>query len=158
MLAQLSPTANACLPSGATAGATTLPTEVYDLVAGAELFVQQAQHNSAALVPPQGIIHCQHDQPQAECSHAEPGCPCPVSDELKYRMTRFSLDYVDISLEEASSSICFQSLQFMFSSSALLCSLHHTFVFPNLPASLARNSAPSSPAPLLCYLPGGFTL
>nr|XP_037285868.1 transmembrane protein KIAA1109 homolog [Rhipicephalus microplus] len=95
------------LQAGDLTGRLTAP-QVYDLVAGAELFVQQAQHNSAALVPPQGIIHCQHDQPQAECSHAEPGCPCPVSDELKYRMTRFSLDYVDISLEEASSSICFQ--------------------------------------------------
>uniref|UniRef100_A0A131YCK3 Diaphanous n=1 Tax=Rhipicephalus appendiculatus TaxID=34631 RepID=A0A131YCK3_RHIAP len=95
------------LQAGDLTGRLTAP-QLYDLVAGAELFVQQAQHNSAALVPPQGTIHCQHDQPQAECSHAEPGCPCPVSDELKYRMTRFSLDYVDICLEEASSSISFE--------------------------------------------------
>ncbi|XP_049268138.1 transmembrane protein KIAA1109 homolog isoform X2 [Rhipicephalus sanguineus] len=95
------------LQAGDVTGRLTAP-QLCDLVAGAELFVQQAQHNSAALVPPQGTIHCQHDQPQAECSHAEPGCPCPVSDELKYRMTRFSLDYVDICLEEASSSICFE--------------------------------------------------
>ncbi|XP_049522689.1 transmembrane protein KIAA1109 homolog isoform X1 [Dermacentor silvarum] len=95
------------LQAGDITGRLTVP-QLYDLVAGAELFVQQAQHSSAALVPPQGRIHCQHDQPQTECSHAESGCPCPVSDDLKYRMTRFSLDYFDVCLEEASSVVCFE--------------------------------------------------
>lgn len=95
------------LQAGDVTGRLTVP-QLYNLVIGAELFVQQAQHNSAALVPPQGTIHCQHDKPQSECSHAEPGCPCPVPDELKYRMTRLSLDYVDICLEEASSAVCFE--------------------------------------------------
>ncbi|KAL1416684.1 hypothetical protein MTO96_027627 [Rhipicephalus appendiculatus] len=63
------------LQAGDLTGRLTAP-QLYDLVAGAELFVQQAQHN--------------------------------MSDELKYRMTRFSLDYVDICLEEASSSISFE--------------------------------------------------
>ncbi|XP_070391011.1 bridge-like lipid transfer protein family member 1 isoform X1 [Dermacentor albipictus] len=95
------------LQAGDITGRLTVP-QLYDLVAGAELFVQQAQHSSAALVPPQGRIHCRHDQPQNECSHAESGCPCPVSDDLKYRMTRLSLDYVDVCLEEASSVVCFE--------------------------------------------------
>ncbi|XP_077518913.1 transmembrane protein KIAA1109 homolog tweek [Amblyomma americanum] len=95
------------LQAGDITGRLTLP-QLYDLVVGAELFVQQAQHSSGALVPPQGRIHCQHDLPQIECSHAESSSPCPVPDDLKYRMIRFMLDYVDICLEEANSAIAFE--------------------------------------------------
>ncbi|CAN8032239.1 unnamed protein product, partial [Ixodes persulcatus] len=104
------------LQAGDLTGRLSLP-QLYDLAVGAELFAQQAQHASGALEAPPGRIRCQHDLPQSECSRGE---PCPVPDTLKYRMTRFSMDFVDVCLEEASSAVCLEVSPIKLS----VCNLH----------------------------------
>ncbi len=54
---------------------------------------------------------CQHGLPQPECSIdgiSKYAFPCPTSDDIKYRMTRVSIDCIDLYLVETGAALNLQ--------------------------------------------------
>ena len=75
--------------------------------------------------------NCQHGQPAPECTKTPPFLSvCPSSEDIKYRLTRASVDCVDLYLAEAgtalniqvigtSRSLAYQKLFLLFSFQAI---------------------------------------
>ncbi|KAF8784884.1 Transmembrane protein KIAA1109 like protein [Argiope bruennichi] len=85
-------------------GRITVP-QMYHTVTGLELFVFQVQQVDCDLQPPYAFKLCQHDIPQPNCSHTTASLVCPCPDDIKYRMTRLSVDALDICIVESGTAI-----------------------------------------------------
>ena len=56
---------------------------------------------------------CQHMVPQEECkNHTQYSFPCPSSEDIKYRLTRASVDCIDLYIVEAGSALNLQVFRF----------------------------------------------
>ena len=69
--------------------------------------VDDAENN---LQRPSPFFMCQHGLSQPDCMADPPNKPksaalCPTADEIKYRMTRVSVDCVDLYLVEAGTAL-----------------------------------------------------
>ena len=51
---------------------------------------------------------CQHKVVQATCCHSSRDFPCPSSDDLRYTMTRVTVDGINVYLVEAGSALSLQ--------------------------------------------------
>lgn len=78
---------------------------MYHTITGLELFVFQVQQADCDLQPPHAFKLCQHDIPQPNCSHTTASLVCPCPDDIKYRMTRLSIDALDICIVESGTAI-----------------------------------------------------
>lgn len=105
---------------GQLTGRLTLP-QLQHVAAGLESFLHLALDDENQLSrPPKNQTRCHHDNVQVQCpssthntvdsSHL--GALCPSSEDIKYRMTRFSADLIDITLVETGSAfgiqVCYQ--------------------------------------------------
>lgn len=63
------------------------------------------QQADCDLQPPYAFKLCQHDVPQPLCSHTVASVLCPNPDDIKYRMTRVSVDAIDICIVESGNAI-----------------------------------------------------
>lgn len=72
---------------------------------GIELFAFQVQQADCDLQPPYAFKLCQHDVPQSLCPHTIASVVCPNPDDIKYRMTRFSVDIIDLCIVESGNAI-----------------------------------------------------
>lgn len=79
--------------------------QLYHTVTGLELFVFQVQQADCDLQPPHAFKLCQHDKPQPNCPHTTASLVCPCPDDIKYRMTRLSVDALDICIVESGTAI-----------------------------------------------------
>nr|XP_042899305.1 transmembrane protein KIAA1109 isoform X2 [Parasteatoda tepidariorum] len=89
---------------GDVTGRLTIP-QVYHTVTGFELFVFQVQQSDCDLQPPHAFKLCQHDIPQSNCTHTTTTLVCPSPDDIKYRMTRLSIDAIDLCIVESGTAI-----------------------------------------------------
>ncbi|XP_064482137.1 bridge-like lipid transfer protein family member 1 [Ornithodoros turicata] len=94
--------------AGDVTGRLTVP-QLFHVVVGLEVFLYQAKHNDASLRPPQASGRCQHDLLQPSCPETTADKVCPEPDDVKYRMTRFSLDYLDVCIVESATAICVEA-------------------------------------------------
>lgn len=78
---------------------------MYHTITGLELFVFQVQQADCDLQPPHAFKLCQHDIPQPNCCHTTASLVCPCPDDIKYRMTRLSIDALDICIVESGTAI-----------------------------------------------------
>lgn len=78
---------------------------MYHTVSGFELFAFQVQQADCDLQPPHAFKLCQHDVAQSLCPHTVSTVVCPNPDEIKYRMTRVSVDLIDICIVESGNAI-----------------------------------------------------
>lgn len=85
-------------------GRLTLP-QLYNTVAAMEIFAFQVQQSDCALQPPTPYKFCHHEHVQTHCPESTPSYMCPSPEEMKYRMTRLSIDAIDICLTEANTAI-----------------------------------------------------
>jgi hypothetical protein len=100
---------------GQLTGRLTLP-QLQNVVAGLEAFVHLAIDEENQLSPPKNQIPCHHGTPQLQCSYSSQngtdscslGVMCPTSEDIKYRMTRVSLDLLDICLVESGTAFGLQ--------------------------------------------------
>lgn len=94
--------------AGDVTGRVSLP-QLFHVLVGLEIFMYQAKHDDASLTPPQPCDRCQHDLPQTGCPETTADRACPAPDDVKYRMTRFALDFVDVCLVEANTAIAIEA-------------------------------------------------
>jgi len=101
---------------GQLTGRLTLP-QLQNVVAGLESFLHLALDDENQLTrPPKNPTRCHHDNIQVQCPSSthntvDPSllvALCPSSEDIKYRMTRFSADLIDITLVETGSAIGIQ--------------------------------------------------
>ncbi|CAB4060690.1 unnamed protein product [Lepeophtheirus salmonis] len=83
------------------------------------LFIYLAVDKENVLKNPKPYKICQHDTSQKECPFSE-DTPCSTEDELKYKMVRFSMDYIDINIIDKSSALRIQLCPLRFAT----CNLH----------------------------------
>jgi len=117
---------------GQLTGRLTLP-QLQHVVAGLESFLQLALDDENQLSrPPQSQTACHHGvMGQTLCSFSEPptsfpsGCNslgtlCPSAEDIKYRMARFSVDTIDLTLVETGTAIGIQ----LYPIRLATCNLH----------------------------------
>ncbi|XP_012263790.2 transmembrane protein KIAA1109 homolog isoform X5 [Athalia rosae] len=77
--------------------------QLHHLVTSLETFLLMVKNSENSLKPP-GLPHfCHHGLPPLQCADSDPDnhYRCPSSDDIKYRMTRVSLDAIDLYLQES---------------------------------------------------------
>ncbi|XP_054723573.1 bridge-like lipid transfer protein family member 1, partial [Uloborus diversus] len=89
---------------GDVTGRLSVP-QMYHIVTGLELFAFQVQQADCEFEPPHAFKMCQHDVPQSLCSHSTALLSCPSPDDIKYRMTRLSIDSLDICVVESCTAL-----------------------------------------------------
>ncbi|XP_040563283.1 bridge-like lipid transfer protein family member 1 [Lepeophtheirus salmonis] len=92
---------------------------LYDIFDSLESFIYLAVDKENVLKNPKPYKICQHDTSQKECPFSE-DTPCSTEDELKYKMVRFSMDYIDINIIDKSSALRIQLCPLRFAT----CNLH----------------------------------
>lgn len=107
---------------GQLTGRLTLP-QLQHVIAGLEAFLHLALDDENQLIrPPKNQTHCHHGILQPLCPHSTiraqtPGDPyvptnlgalCPSSEDIKYRMTRLSVDLIDLTLIETGTAFGIQ--------------------------------------------------
>ncbi|XP_074650444.1 bridge-like lipid transfer protein family member 1 [Tubulanus polymorphus] len=97
--------------------------QLLDVAQCLQMFVFLVEDIENQLQNPISYKLCQHMIPQPECNKLpEYSVECPTVDELKYRLTRVSVDNIDVCLVEAGSSLCLQIYPIRLS----MCNLHGT--------------------------------
>ncbi|XP_015586515.1 uncharacterized protein KIAA1109 isoform X3 [Cephus cinctus] len=77
--------------------------QLHHLYTSLETFLLMAKNTENNLRPP-GLPHfCHHGLPPLQCSESNPDnhYRCPSSEDIKYRMTRVSIDAIDLYIQEA---------------------------------------------------------
>ena len=105
---------------GQLTGRMTLP-QLQHVTAGLEVFLRLALDEENQMIrPPKSQTACHHGSVQPYCPFSTPpsqptdgsattlGTLCPSSEEIKYRMTRLSVDLVDFTLVETGTAIGIQ--------------------------------------------------
>eukprot|EP00794_Sanderia_malayensis_P007184 gene7184-7990_t len=97
---------------GSFTGKLTLP-QLQSIILWAEVFRLHLLDEENTLSPPNPDLRCQHGTPQKECQHFEAPSSkhgneqdavpmlCPTEDEVKYKMTRVSVESVNLFIVEA---------------------------------------------------------
>lgn len=77
------------------------------MITGLETLVLLTLDPENKLQPPRLPQECHHGLPPKECTESNPdrSYRCPSGDEIKYRMTRVTIDAVDFYLVESSTAI-----------------------------------------------------
>ena len=112
---------------GQLTGRLTLP-QLQHVVAGLETFLQLGLDEENQLSRPINQVPCHHGATQLQCVHStqngpEPsslGTLCPTSEDIKYKMTRVSLDVLDVTLVESGTALGLQVFPVRLST----CNLH----------------------------------
>nr|XP_018906485.1 PREDICTED: uncharacterized protein KIAA1109 isoform X3 [Bemisia tabaci] len=91
---------------GRLTGKMTSP-QLHHLITGLETLVLLTLDPENKLQPPRLPQECHHGLPPKECTESNPdrSYRCPSGDEIKYRMTRVTIDAVDFYLVESSTAI-----------------------------------------------------
>lgn len=107
---------------GQLAGRMTLP-QLQNVIAGLEVFLRLALDEENQMTrPPKSQTVCHHGSLQTNCAFSVPpashsllddkpitlGALCPSSEEIKYRMTRLSIDLIDFTLVETGTAVGIQ--------------------------------------------------
>jgi hypothetical protein len=105
---------------GQLTGRMTLP-QLQHVVSGLEVFLRLALDEENQMSrSPKSQTHCHHGTIQPNCPFSTTpnqstdnlptslGSLCPSSEEIKYRMTRLSIDLIDFSLVELGTAITVQ--------------------------------------------------
>ncbi|XP_013788681.2 uncharacterized protein KIAA1109-like [Limulus polyphemus] len=100
-------------------GRLTLP-QLYHIVMGIETFVLQFKHIDGDLQPPTPYHYCQHDLLQFQCPESTPSQPCLNPEDAKYRMTRLSVDAIEVCLVESGTALNLE----IFPIRLATCNLH----------------------------------
>ena len=110
---------------GQLTGRLTLP-QLEQIIAGLEAFIHLALDDENQLSRPKSQTPCHHGASQLACSYSAPnlseahclGSVCPTAEEIKYKMTRVSVDLIDITMVETGTALGLQvtnrSNQFLF--------------------------------------------
>ncbi|CAM1304937.1 KIAA1109 (predicted) [Pycnogonum litorale] len=118
-------------------------TQLLHVSTGLETFLLLVEESGNDLHKPLSRVNCQHDIPKERCqesSNGEHDGPnqqylCPSVEEIKYRMTRFSVNKINVHLVESNTSLNIVVYPLRFST----CNLHNkqcrngmTFVIHNV--------------------------
>ncbi|EZA51340.1 hypothetical protein X777_10025 [Ooceraea biroi] len=89
-------------------GKITSP-QLHHFVTSLETFLLMAKSTENNLRPPNLPFQCHHGLPPLQCpeSDVDKHYRCPSSEDIKYRMTRLSIDAVDLYLQEVGTAIQF---------------------------------------------------
>lgn len=94
--------------------------QLYNVFLCLETFIFLAVDKENVLKHPRPFKLCQHNVNQKECHNVRPDQTCSTVEEVKYRMVRFLIDYVDVQVVEKSSCLKLKSCPIRF----VLCNLH----------------------------------
>lgn len=91
---------------GKLSGKLTLP-QLCHVVTGLETLIFLAMDLENELKSPKQIRYCHHGVPSNECSHTKEDAKyrCPSTEDIKYRMTRVSVDAIDLYLIESGTAL-----------------------------------------------------
>ena len=100
---------------GQLTGRLTLP-QLEQIVTGVEAFVHLALDDENQLSRPKSQTPCHHGTSQSTCAYSAPnlseahslGSVCPTAEEIKYKMTRVSIDLIDIAMVETGTALGLQ--------------------------------------------------
>ncbi|XP_046477858.1 bridge-like lipid transfer protein family member 1 isoform X1 [Neodiprion pinetum] len=81
--------------------------QLHHLFTTLETFLLMVKNTENNLKPPGTPHFCHHGLPPFQCADSDPDnhYRCPTSEDIKYRMTRVSLDAIDLYLQEAGTAI-----------------------------------------------------
>lgn len=83
--------------------------QIQSLVEIAQTAIFLVADNENSLQQPLNFHTCQHGQPAPDCSQTPHFLSvCPSSEDIKYRMTRASVDCIDLYLAEAGTALNIQ--------------------------------------------------
>ncbi|XP_033221657.1 transmembrane protein KIAA1109-like [Belonocnema kinseyi] len=87
---------------GKLSGKITSP-QLHHLITSLETFLLMAKNSENSLRPPDLPHHCHHGLSPLQCPDSNPDLHyrCPSSEDIKYRMTRVSIDALDLYLQES---------------------------------------------------------
>ncbi|XP_014476117.1 PREDICTED: uncharacterized protein KIAA1109 isoform X1 [Dinoponera quadriceps] len=93
---------------GKLSGKITSP-QLHHFVTSLETFLLMAKNTENGLRPPNLPFHCHHGLPPLQCpeSDVDKHYRCPSSEDIKYRMTRLSIDSVDLYFQEVGTAVQF---------------------------------------------------
>ncbi|XP_051162533.1 transmembrane protein KIAA1109 homolog isoform X5 [Leptopilina boulardi] len=93
---------------GKLSGKITSP-QLHHLITSLETFLLMAKNSENSLRPPDLPHHCHHGLPPLQCPDSNPDnhYRCPSSEDIKYRMTRVSIDALDLYLQESGTATQF---------------------------------------------------
>ncbi|KAG7214078.1 hypothetical protein KM043_001440 [Ampulex compressa] len=86
--------------------------QLHHLVTSLETFLLMVKNTENNLRPPDLPHHCHHGMPPLQCTDSDPDkhYRCPSSEDIKYRMTRLSVDAVDLYFQEVGTVVqCWMS-------------------------------------------------
>ncbi|XP_067623128.1 bridge-like lipid transfer protein family member 1 isoform X11 [Eurosta solidaginis] len=91
---------------GKLSGKLTLP-QLCNIVVGLETLVLLAVDSENCLKSPKTVRNCHHGVPSNQCPHTkeENKYKCPSAEDIKYKMTRLSVDAVDVYLIESGTAL-----------------------------------------------------
>ncbi|XP_053959943.1 bridge-like lipid transfer protein family member 1 isoform X1 [Anastrepha ludens] len=91
---------------GKLSGKLTLP-QLCNVVVGLETLVLLAVDPENCLKSPKTVRNCHHGVPSNQCPHTkeENKYKCPSAEDIKYKMTRVSIDAVDVYLIESGTAL-----------------------------------------------------
>lgn len=100
---------------GQLTGRLTLP-QLEQIITGLEAFIHLALDDENQLSRPKSQTPCHHGMSQLACSYSAPnlgevhclGSVCPTAEEIKYKMTRVSVDLIDITMVETGTALGLQ--------------------------------------------------
>ncbi|KNC30209.1 hypothetical protein FF38_06938 [Lucilia cuprina] len=91
---------------GKLSGKLTLP-QLFNVAVGLETLVLLAVDPENCLKSPKTVRNCHHGVPSNQCPHTkeENKYKCPSAEDIKYKMTRVSVDAVDVYLIESGTAL-----------------------------------------------------
>eukprot|EP00095_Tigriopus_kingsejongensis_P008238 maker-scaffold230_size244653-snap-gene-0.11 protein:Tk08238 transcript:maker-scaffold230_size244653-snap-gene-0.11-mRNA-1 annotation:"PREDICTED: uncharacterized protein KIAA1109-like isoform X7" len=94
--------------------------QLYSVFLSLETLIFLVVDKENVLKHPRPFKVCQHDHNQKECPNVRADQTCPTVEEVKYRMVRFLIDYIDIQVVEKVSCLKLKSCPIRFA----VCNLH----------------------------------
>ena len=94
--------------------------QLFDVVISLETFVYLLVDKENVLKNPRPYKICQHNVSQKECQYSTSEVPCSGEEDVKYKLVRFSSDYIDLNIVEKSSALRLQLCPLRFAT----CNLH----------------------------------
>ena len=106
---------------GKLSGRLTTP-QLYHIICSLEVFIFQLIQPDSSLQPAVPFHKCLHDKLQSQCSESDSNLNkiCPNSEDIKYKMIRFSMQSIDLCLVENNNLLYLQITPIKFST----CNLH----------------------------------
>ncbi|XP_012270662.1 uncharacterized protein KIAA1109 isoform X2 [Orussus abietinus] len=91
---------------GKLSGKITCP-QLHYLVTSLETFLLMAKNTENSMRPPGLPRHCHHGLPPLQCTDSDPDnrYRCPSSEDIKYRMTRVTVDAIDLYIQDVGTAL-----------------------------------------------------